>query len=63
MPGQGEQGGMKADCVAASLQHSTFEIVIQQDTRNAAPGGEGTEVAAQEALHPGIEVEAQEDLP
>ena len=54
---------MEADRIAAPFQHRTLEIVVQQDTRHAAPGGEGADMAAQEALHPRIQEEAQEDLP
>ena len=54
---------MEADRVAAPFQHRTFQIVVEQDTRNAAPRGEGGDMAAQEVLHAGIEEEAQEDLP
>ena len=63
LPGEGEQGRMKADRIAAPFQHRTLEIVVEQHTRGATPGGEGAEVAAQEALHPGVQEEAQEDLP
>jgi hypothetical protein len=54
---------MEADRVTASFQHRTFEVVVEQDTRNATPRGECTDVAAQKTLHPGIREEAQEDLP
>ena len=54
---------MEADRIAAPFQHRTLEIVVEQHARHATPGGEGADMAAQEALHPGIEEEAQEDLP
>ena len=54
---------MEADRVAAPLQHRALEVVIEQDTRDAAPCAEGSDMAAQEVLHPGIREEAQEDLP
>ena len=54
---------MEPDRIAAPFQHRTLEIVVQQHARHAAPGGEGADMAAQEALHPRIQEEAQEDLP
>ena len=63
VPGEGEQRRMEADRVAAPFQHRTLEIVVEQNARHATPGGEGGDMAAQEVLHPGIEEEAQEDLP
>jgi len=63
VPGEAQQGRMEADRVTASFQHRTFEVVVEQDTRNATPRGECTDVAAQKTLHPGIREEAQEDLP
>ena len=36
VPGKAQQRGMEADRVAAPLQHGALEIVIEQDTRNAA---------------------------
>src|ERR1700694_4399953 len=55
-------GGMKAHGVALALQHRALEIVVEQDTRTSVPGREGGDVTAQEALHAGIEEEAQENL-
>ena len=43
------------------LQHRALEIVVEQDPRHAVPRRERCDVAAQEALHAGIEEEAQED--
>ena len=60
--GEAEQGGMKADRVAASLEHDARRIVVEQDTRHATPGGERRNVTAQKVLHPGVEIEVQEDL-
>lgn len=60
--GKAQQRGMEADRVAASFQHGAFQIVVEQHARHAVPGGERTDVAAQEVLHPGIEIEAQKDL-
>jgi len=54
---------MEADRVATPFQHRALEIVIKQNTRNAAPGGEGGDMATQEVFHAGIQAEAQEDLP
>ena len=63
VPGKVQQRGMEADRVAAPFQHRALEIVVEQNARHAAPGGEGADMAAQEVLHPGVEEEAQEDLP
>jgi hypothetical protein len=62
MSGERDQGGMKADGIALSLQHRALEIVVEQHTRTSIPGREGGDVTAQEALHAGIEEEAQENL-
>ena len=62
MSGERDQGRMKADGIALALQHRALEIVVEQDTRTSVPGREGGDVTAQEALHAGIEEEAQEDL-
>jgi hypothetical protein len=53
---------MQADRIAASLQHRTLRIVVEQDTWNALPCFEGGDVSAQEILHASVEEEAQEDL-
>ena len=53
---------MEADGIAASFQHGTFQIVVQQNPRYTLPGVEGGDMAAQEVLHTSIEEEAQEDL-
>ena len=63
VPGEAEQGGMEADRVAAPLEHGALEIVVEQHAGDAAPGGEGGDMATQEVLHAGIQAEAQEDLP
>src|SRR5579864_6112368 len=62
MSGECDQSGMKADGIAVALQHCALEIVVEQDTRTSVPGREGADVTAQEALHTGIEEEAQENL-
>ena len=53
---------MEADRIATPLQHHALEIVVQQDTGDTVPRGECGDVAAQEARHPGVQEEAQEDL-
>src|SRR5208282_4715894 len=62
VPGEAQQGGMEADRRAMPLKHGALEIVIEEDTRNALPRGEGSDMAAQEALHSGVQEEAQKDL-
>src|SRR6202163_2270724 len=57
-----EQGGMKADDVTLALQHSAFEIIVENDPWDPGPCFKGLDMAAQEVLHAGIEEEAQEDL-
>jgi hypothetical protein len=53
---------MEADRFAAPFQHRAFRIVVQQNTWSTVPGGEGSDMAAQKVLHPGVGEEAQEDL-
>src|ERR1700730_4791868 len=57
-----EQGGMKADDVTLALQHSAFEIIVEDDFWDAGPCLKGLHMAAQEVFHAGIEEEAQKDL-
>jgi hypothetical protein len=59
--GQREQRRVEADRVAPALEHGALEVVVQQHP-GQAECGEGLDVAAQEAVHAGIEEEAQEDL-
>ena len=61
--GEAQQSRMEADRIPAPLQHSTFQIIVEQDTWNALKCLEGGNVPAQEVLHSGIKEEAQEDLP
>ena len=62
VPSKAQQRGVEADRVTASFQHGAFQVVIEQDPRHAVPGCERANVAAQEILHPGVEVEAEKDL-
>ena len=59
--GQGQQRRVEADRVALALEHGALEVVVQQHPGHAAEGGEGRDMAAQEAVHAGVEEEAQED--
>jgi hypothetical protein len=61
--GKAQQRGVEADGVAHALEHGALEVVVQQHARAAAEGGEGLGMAAQEAVHPRVEEEAQEDAP
>ncbi len=54
---------METDGVVVTFQYRTFQIIVQQNPGDAAPGGKRGDVAAQKVLHAGIEEEAQEDLP
>src|SRR5208282_5119406 len=60
--GEAQQGGMEADRRAMPLKHGALQIVLEEDTRNPLPRGEGADMAAQEALHSGVREEAQKDL-
>jgi hypothetical protein len=62
VPGEVEQGRVEADRVAVALQHGAAQIVVQNNPRNTVPCGEGSEMAAQEVLHAGVEIEAQENV-
>jgi len=59
--GQGQQHRVEADRITLALEHGALEVVVQQHP-GQAQCGEGLDVAAQEAVHAGIEEEAQEDL-
>ena len=63
MGGQLQQGGVKADGIAATLKHGAFQIVVEHHPRQPAPSAEGALMAAQEIGHLRIEEEAQEDRP
>ena len=52
---------MKANRIALALQHGALEIVVEQNPRQAGPGLECADMAAQEVLHPCIERETQKD--
>src|SRR5579864_4259750 len=60
--GKLEQGGMKADDVTLALQHSAFEIIVEDDLWDPRPCLEGRNMTAQKVLQAGIEEEAQEDV-
>jgi hypothetical protein len=63
MAGQGQQGRVETDDRALALKDRTLQIVVERDPGHATPGREGGDMAAQEILHVGAEIEAQEDLP
>ena len=44
-----------------ALQHSAFEIIVEDDFWDAGPCLKGLHMAAQEVFHAGIEEEAQKD--
>jgi hypothetical protein len=50
---------MKVDLVATPFQYDTFEIVVENDARLAAPGRKSAHVTPQEVLHRLIEEELQ----
>jgi len=53
---------MEADCLGAAFQYCTFEVVIEDDPGNGAPGGERLDVAAQEVVHSAVQVKSQEQV-
>jgi len=53
---------MKTDCLPLALEHRALQIIVEQDSRHAAPGIEGADVAAQKVLHSRIKEEAQVDV-
>ncbi len=46
-----------------ALKHCTLQVVIQQHAGHATEGSEGQHMAPQEAVHAGVQAEAQEDAP
>ncbi len=56
-----EKPGIEADGVAAPLQHDALQIVVPELGEHALPGLEGLDMAAQEVVRPGVEVEAQKE--
>src|SRR6202022_2091088 len=63
MRGEREQRRVEADRITLTFEHGAFKIVVQDDLWQPGPCREGTRVARQEAVHAGIEEEAQIDLP
>ena len=61
MPGKAQQGRMKR--IASPRRSSTTLLMSSVGTGNAVPRAKRGDVAAQEVLHPGVQEEAQEDLP
>lgn len=63
MAAQLDQTGMEVDLVAATFEHDTFEVVVQDDSWLSAPNREAVDVPAQEVLHGLIEEELQIERP
>ncbi len=59
--GQCQQFRVEADGIAYALEHRAFEVVVEGDPGAAVEGNEGLDMAAQEAVHPSVQEEAQED--
>src|SRR5208283_2371116 len=59
MSGQLKERRMEADRLRTALEHRTFEIVIENDPGNGVPGSERLDVAAQEVVHRGVQIEPQ----
>jgi len=55
-----EADGRTAGMIHA-LEHGAPQVVVEQHPGHAAEGGEGQHVAPQEAVHPGVQAEVQED--
>ena len=60
---KGQQRRREPDGITLALQHSTFKVVVQQHPRQATPGLESLDMAAQKALHACVQTEAQKDAP
>lgn len=63
MTGEREQRRIEADRIALTLEHGAAQIVVPQDPRQAGPCFKCTYVPGQEAIHTGIAVKTQPDLP
>ena len=61
--GEGQQFGIEADGVAHALEHGALKIVVEQDPSHSVPCAKGQHMAAQEAVHAGVQTEVQEDAP
>ena len=57
--GEFEQGWVEADGIAAAFEHDAAKVVVEQSSGDAVEVGEGIDMAAQEIVHLGVEVEAQ----
>jgi hypothetical protein len=63
MGGEGEQQRVEAHGASDALEHVALEVVLSQDPRATAKGKELLDMAAQEAIHAGIQDEPEEDAP
>ena len=62
MGGEGQQLRVEPDGLAHALEHGALQVVAQDDPRHPAPGGERQDVAAQEAVHAGVQAEVHEQV-
>jgi hypothetical protein len=63
MSGERQKRRVEADRITLTLEHSAPEIVVEEDPWQSRPRRKRAGVARQEAVHAGIEEEAQTDLP
>ena len=61
--GKGQVLRVKANGVAHALEHGAFEVVAQDHAGHTTKGLKGQHMAAQKAVHAGVEEEVQEDAP
>ncbi len=61
--GEGQEFGIEANRIAHAFEHDALEIVIEDRSDGPAKRIKCLDVATQEAVHLGIEAEAQEDAP
>src|SRR6266581_5939047 len=58
-----EQRGMEADRLTHAFEHGALKIVIQNYERHGVIPGERFHMAADEVIHRGAQIEAQEQMP
>ena len=62
MAAQGKKRRVETDRRALTFEDRTFEVVVERNSRHPLPRHKGGAMAAQEVLHVGANIKAQEDL-